>query len=200
MFKNINIFFSSDVPVWILLRLGLLFDLKHAGFGLKKQAPTKSTHVKSTELYCRWQNGKQYKGKANSQQSALARRVRQGCTGRPPPSLHWVHSHIGWLRNSIVKISLNTKLWQNYLNITKLEENYAKHEIKNFAATLLLHNLPSAKRFFIEARQCYLEMRMIQQPYFSILSSIILWLNQSLKKIHSSKYRPSYVYHFSTAI
>ena len=120
MFKNKSIFFSSDVPVWILLRLGLLFDLKHAGFGLKKQAPTKSTHVKSTELYCRWQNGKQYKGKANSQQSALARRVRQGCTGQPPPSLHWVHSHIGWLRNSIVKISLNTKLWQNYFEYREI--------------------------------------------------------------------------------
>ena len=53
-----------------------------------------------------------------------------------------------------------------------------------FAATLLLHNLlsathpplPSAKRFFIAARQCYLEMKTIKQPYFSILSSIILWI------------------------
>ena len=57
--------------------------------------------------------------------------------------------------------------------------------MKMFAATLLLHNLPSAthpslpsaKRFFIVARQCYLEMKTIKQPYFYILSSLILWCN-----------------------
>ena len=49
-------------------------------------------------------------------------------------------------------------------------------------ATLLLNNLPSAthpplksaKRFFIAAQQCYLEIKTIKQPNFSILSSIIL--------------------------
>ena len=49
-------------------------------------------------------------------------------------------------------------------------------------ATLLLHNLPSAthpplpsaRRFFNEARQCYFEMKTKKEPYFSILSSLIL--------------------------
>ena len=31
------------------------------------------------------QNGKQYKGKPNMVQYALARRIRQGCTGPTPP-------------------------------------------------------------------------------------------------------------------
>ena len=51
-----------------------------------------------------------------------------------------------------------------------------------FATTLLLRNLPSAthpplpsaKTFFIAMRQCYFEMKSIKQPYFSILSSLIL--------------------------
>ena len=62
-------------------------------------------------------------------------------------------------------------------NLGKSSQNY---EI--FAATLLLHNLlsathpplPSAKTFFIAARQCYFETKTIKQPYFSILSSIII--------------------------
>ena len=78
----------------------------------------------------------------------------------------------------------------------KFEENFAKHKIKNlvkiswnyknknFAATLLLHNvasafhppLLSARRFFTVARQCYFEMKMNTEPYISILWSIILCL------------------------
>ena len=74
------------------------------------------------------------------------------------------------------------------------EKNFTKHEIKNFAkilqnyeyenfaATLLLHNLPSAthpplqsaRRFFNVEQQCYFEMKTNTEPYFSILSSIIL--------------------------
>ena len=70
------------------------------------------------------------------------------------------------------RISQNSKL--------KISQNY---ENKNFAATLLLHNLPSAthpplpsaRRFFNAARQSYFEMKTNTEPYFSILSSIILW-------------------------
>ena len=36
--------------------------------------------------------------------------------------------------------------------------------------------LPSARRFFNAERQCYSEMKMHKEPYFSILSSIILWV------------------------
>ena len=62
----------------------------------------------------------------------------------------------------------------------KILQNYGN---KNFAATLLLHNLPSAthptlpsdRRFFNAARQCYFEMKTNKEPYFSILSSKILW-------------------------
>ena len=80
-------------------------------------------------------------------------------------------------------------------NFAKLEENFAKHESKNFAkisrnyknenfaATLLLHNLPSAthpplpsaRRFFNAVRQCYFEMKPNKELCISILSIIILW-------------------------
>ena len=69
-----------------------------------------------------------------------------------------------------------------------MEENFAKHESKNFAkisrnyknenfaATLLLHNLLSAthppllsaKRFFNGARQCYFDMKTNKELCFSI--------------------------------
>ena len=70
-----------------------------------------------------------------------------------PPSLYF---YIGWLRN---------------------------FRFRNFATTLLLHNLssathpplPSARRLFNAAWQCYFEMKTNTEPYFSILSSIILW-------------------------
>ena len=77
----------------------------------------------------RWQNGKQYKGKPKRGQSALARRVRQGCTS-PPPPLH--HSNMGWLRNSIIQILQTWNCDKIILNFAKLEENFTKHKIKNF--------------------------------------------------------------------
>ena len=48
--------------------------------------------------------------------------------------------------------------------------------------TIHIHNLPSAaptplpsaRRFFNATRQCYFEMKTNMEPYFSILSSIIL--------------------------
>ena len=104
------------------------------------------------------------------------------------------------------RISQKTKLFcQNFVfsdiltklifNFAKLDNNLAKHEIKNFAkisrnyenenfaATLLLHNLPSAtypplpsaRRFFNAVWQCYFEMKPNKGPCFSILSFIILW-------------------------
>ena len=56
------------------------------------------------------------------------------------------------------------------------------YENENFATTLLLHNLlyathpplPSAKRFFNAARQCYFDLKTNKEPCFSILSIIIL--------------------------
>ena len=106
------------------------------------------------------QNGKRYKGKPNMVQSALARRIRQGCTGpTPPPS---PNSCIGLLRNFVCAISRNfheifnfvfAKCSLNFVknkiilskfcvlrnfdkiifNLAKLKKNLAKHEIKNFA-------------------------------------------------------------------
>ena len=133
----------------------------------------------------------------------------QSCTGPPgPPSLQ---SCIGLLQKFVFLILRNFHTIfnfvfreiflefcenQNYLskfhvlqtfdeiifNFAKLEEKFTKHEIKNFAATLLLHNLPSAthpplpsaRRFFNAARQCYFEMKTNKEPCFSILSFIIL--------------------------
>ena len=64
-------------------------------------------------------------------------------------------------------------------NFAKILRNY---ENENFAATLLLHNmpsathppLPSARRFFNVVQQCYFEMKTNKEPCFSILSIIIL--------------------------
>ena len=92
------------------------------------------------------------------------------------------------------------------MNFTKFEENVAKPDIKNlarfseitktkiFAATLLLHNLPSAthppltsaKTFFIGVQQCYFEIKTIKQPYFSILSSLILWVKINQKQFKTT--------------
>ena len=125
----------------------------------------------------RWQNGKQCKRKTNTVQSSLARRMRHGCTAL----LHRVAAKF------------------LILNFAKFYENFAKHQVKNFskilrnynnknfAAALLLHNLPSAthlplpsaRRFFNVARQCYFEMKTNTETYFSILSSIILWVKHS---------------------
>ena len=107
------------------------------------------------------------------------------------------------IKNYFVKISCSAKFWQNILNFAKFEVNFAKHKIKNFgkiswnyenknfAATLLLHNLPSAthpllpsvRRFSNAVRQCYFEMKTIKEPYFSILSSIILWFIYSIPNL-----------------
>ena len=76
----------------------------------------------------------------------------------------------------------------------KLEENFAKQEIKKFRENFaklqkrkFLSNptptqsvfathpsLPTAKRFFNAARQCYFDMKTNKEPCFSILSIIIL--------------------------
>ena len=69
----------------------------------------------------------------NRGQSALERRVPQGCTGLPPPSLY---SYKGWLQNSIVKILQTQNCDKIIFNFAKLEENFMKHEIKNFAIFL----------------------------------------------------------------
>ena len=65
----------------------------------------------------------------------------------------------------------------------KLKMLWKFRKMNIFAATLLLHNLPSAtqppllstKTFFIAAWQCYFGMKTIKQQYFAILSSLILW-------------------------
>ena len=95
-------------------------------------------------------------------------------------------------REILLEFCKNSKLFRKTRNFdkiifhfAKLEENFVKHEIKNFVATLLLHNLPSAtyppllsaRRFFNAARQCYFDMKRNKEPCFSILSSIFLWTN-----------------------
>ena len=86
------------------------------------------------------------------------------------------------------------------MNFAKFEEIIAKLEIKNlqnyksknFTATLLLLNLPSAthpplqsaRRFFNAVRQCYFEMKTNMELYFSILSSIILCILLTIISMH----------------
>ena len=100
-------------------------------------------------------------------------RKRGGCAravlARLPPSLQ---SCIRLLQNFVFVISLNFHKFFNFLF----------REIKIFAAPLLLHNLPfathpplpSAKRFFNAAQQCYFDMKTNKEQCFSILSYIIL--------------------------
>ena len=97
------------------------------------------------------------------------------CRAGPPhsPPLLLLYSYIGWLQNSIVQISRNSKFWWNYLEFCEISRNSRKilqnmklnisqnfceiTKTKFFAATLLLHNLlsaaklPSAKTIFFFA-------------------------------------------------
>ena len=119
----------------------------------------------------------------------IGRRIVLCISAEGAPWLYWLAPHpshstrtyVGWLQNFRSrnfakfpvlrysrKISHNTKL--------KISRKY---ENENFAATLLLHNLPSAthpplpsaRRFFNVARQCFFDMKTNKEPYFSILSS-----------------------------
>ena len=84
----------------------------------------------------KWQNGKQYKGKTNSWQSALARRVRQGCTG-PCPSLTPLPNRVAVKQDcqNFAKHKILTKLfwilrnWRTILRNTKLKISQKFREI-----------------------------------------------------------------------
>ena len=66
----------------------------------------------------KWQNGKRYKGKPNRVQSALARRMRQGCTGPPPPLTPVLHRVAAKLRFcNLAKFSCFTKFSSNFAKI-----------------------------------------------------------------------------------
>ena len=65
-------------------------------------------------LYHRIKDDRMENRKTNSAQSVLAWRMRQGCAAPPP----------------LTPLLLTIKL---ILNFAKLEENFAIHEIKNFA-------------------------------------------------------------------
>ena len=106
------------------------------------------------------QNGKLYKGKPNMVQSALARRVRQGCTGPPPPphstpakgcceisffvisrnfhkSFNLVFSkfslNLAKIKIILSKFCVSRNFEEIIFNFAKLEGNFTKHKIKNFA-------------------------------------------------------------------
>ena len=75
-------------------------------------------------MYCtpqnyRLQNGKQYNS-YNSAQSALARRVRQGCTGSPPP--HYSPTPGG----CDAKFSLNFAKFKIILSKFRVSQNFEK--------------------------------------------------------------------------
>ena len=139
---------------------------------LGKQSKSR-LHSKWRPQNYRWQNGKQYNMKMNSAQSALAR--APGLYWPAPLSPHATPTEGGCKIFIFVTSRYFSKISRNYEN-------------KNFSATLLLHNLPSAthppltsaRRFFNAAQQCYFEMMTNKELYFSILSSIILWWRPSL--------------------
>ena len=82
-------------------------------------------------------------------QSALARSLRQGCTGLPPPLtpvLHRAAAKVGFVisqnfheifnfvfRVIFLEFCENQNYFKIIVNFTKLEENFKKHEIKDFA-------------------------------------------------------------------
>ena len=94
------------------------------------------------------------------------------------------------------------KLFWISRNFVKFQENFVKQEIKYFAKNLQNYknkifcshptptqsavcyspSPPAAKRFFIAARQCYLDLKTLKEPYFSILASIILWFYSTIIK------------------
>ena len=84
----------------------------------------------------------------------------------------------------------------------KLKISIKNYGNENFAATLLLHNLlsathpplPSARRFFNVARQCFFDMKTNKESYFSILSFIILRL--ATRILHFFLCGSSCNYHF----
>ena len=71
---------------------------------------------------------------------------------RASPPLLFLHSYIGWLRNSIVKFRETQNFDKIILNFAKFRKIRGKFcvkfceiaKIKFFAATLLIHNLLSA--------------------------------------------------------
>ena len=99
-------------------------------------------------------------------------RSRANRSGHSPKMSKWVNRSFFWGNHSSAHFWAKNKWFAQ------------KTDERILSPALLLHNLPSAthpplpsaKRFFIAVRQCYLEMKTIKQPYFSILSSIILWL------------------------
>ena len=112
-------------------------------------------------LYLKWiypqnykrQNGKRYKGRPNMVQSSLARSMRQGCTGPPPPLTPVLHRVAAKIKIIVSKFCVPRNFDQIIFTFAKLEENFSKNGIKNFAKLrkrkfrcnpILLHNLPSA--------------------------------------------------------
>ena len=113
-------------------------------------------------------------------------------TPHSPPLLH-LHPYIGWLQNSIVQISRNTKFRQNQFEFREISQTLGKisrntklnilqnYENKHFCSHLTptqsavcCTNSRLLKQSFA-ARQCYFEMKAIYALQFSILSSLILW-------------------------
>ena len=93
----------------------------------------------------------------------------------PPPLLY---SYIGWLRNFCFRNLAKFLI----LCFAKFSSNFVKFKII-LSKFRVSHNLlsathpplTSARRFFNAAWQCYFEMKTNTEPYFSTLSSIILW-------------------------
>ena len=116
----------------------------------------------------RWQNGKLYYRKMNSEQSALARRVRQGWTGPPCFAKFWQKIFLTFCETQ------NKNVCKNFAKLQK--QKFCSHPTPTQSAVCCLSlTLLSDKRFFNVARQCYFEMKTNMKSYFSILSSILLW-------------------------
>ena len=91
------------------------------------------------------QNGKRYKGKPNMAQSALARRIRQGCCEISfcviSRNFHKIFnfvfakfsSNFAKIKIILSKFCVSRNFDKIIFNFAKLEENLAKHAIKIFA-------------------------------------------------------------------
>ena len=91
---------------------------------LEKNQLFKVNIIYSNHRIKRWLNWKQYKWKPILAHSALALRVRKAVrAGQPNPApLLFLHSYIGWLRNSIVKFRETRNFDEIILNFVKFRE------------------------------------------------------------------------------
>ena len=79
------------------------------------------------------------------------------------------------IQNYFVKILRNSKFWKIILNFAKFMENFAKHEIKNFAATLCMTGVrgEGAGWYIPGATSALTQIVHYSSSYYTVFHSVI---------------------------